>query len=169
MPTSTNATLTALGALAAFWSGCGGGSSSMPLCPGGNTMSLAQNCPTEAWSGGALCNPCTAGACLAGAITGFTYASGADTTYTNSPQAMCTPSCSKDSDCQSLDYLAANGIPGSPTNTQAWTCKNVGGQSYCTVALEGHVGGGTPCQTCLQACRGMSDCCTGSGCICQGC
>jgi len=150
---------------------CGGSSNGLPTCTYMTLNAPLQGCDAYGASY-RNCNPCSGGAsCVAAPVTGDASCSGTsenfDSTYT-----LCAVPCSKDSDCTSLDFLAANGnsmsgqsCPEAAT-TQTWSCQSFSGTSYCAVVLTPNGTGPTACQNCLSACQGISGCCTGSGCMC---
>jgi hypothetical protein len=103
-------------------------------------------------------------------------------------------SCSSDEDCESglrcmrrfgntsnpltclkpcASHASCSALPMGYTN--CWSCNDdVWGEATAQTAhcvnvgaCNGTVGGGDACSECLASCRGLSSCCTGTGCICD--
>ena len=58
-----------------------------------------------------------------------------------------------------------SGTVGDYVGDGTWTCVDGGCFGVLTCATSGQ----TACQKCLASCEGLEGCCTGSGCICEGC
>ena len=95
------------------------------------------------------CDSCERGARCRDAI---------DLTWTNYTSGVCTIPCDSTSDCSAMRLASSFGH-----TSETWSC--TGG--WCTVSASRSITPADPCDTCLAACRGLSGCCTGSGCMCE--
>lgn len=73
---------------------------------------------------------------------------------------ICTKTCDGDSDCDGLAFASTN---GHSVSSESWSCSG----GYCVVWVQPPDVNVDPCDRCLAACRGLSGCCTGSGCLCE--